>query len=148
MKTTAQTVEEYLAKIPTDRREALTEVRRVILENLPAGFVEVINWGMITYEVPLAVFPDTYNKKPLMYAALGNQKNHMAVYLCGVYGSEKVKTEFLEIYEKSGKKLDMGASCVRFKKLDTLCLEAVAYAVGAFAMKDFVEYSIECHRKK
>ncbi|MGB2963968.1 MAG: DUF1801 domain-containing protein, partial [Anaerolineales bacterium] len=81
MKSKAVTVAEYLAEMPPDRREAIKKVREIILRNLPEGYQEVMNWGMITYQVPLEVYPDTYNGKPLMYAALANQKNHLAVYL-------------------------------------------------------------------
>jgi uncharacterized protein YdhG (YjbR/CyaY superfamily) len=76
MATNQAEIEAYLADLPDDRREAIEEVRQVILENLPEGYEEAFNWGMITYQVPLETYPDTYNKKPLMYAALASQKNH------------------------------------------------------------------------
>ena len=85
----AATVNEYLASLPPERRRAIEAVREVILANLPDGYEEAMNWGMITYQVPLETFPDTYNGKPLMYAALANQKNHMAVYLTAVYAQEE-----------------------------------------------------------
>jgi uncharacterized protein YdhG (YjbR/CyaY superfamily) len=75
----AKTVEKYLEELPEERRDALEAVRRTILEHLPDGYEEVMNWGMITYQVPLDVYPDTYNGKPLMYAALASQKRHMAL---------------------------------------------------------------------
>ena len=79
MRSEAKTVDGYLAELPRDRREAISAVRRVIVENLPDGYEEAMNWGMITYQVPLSTYPETYNKQPLMYAALASQKNHMAV---------------------------------------------------------------------
>ena len=81
MRSEAKTVDGYLAELPRDRREAISAVWRVIVENLPDGYEEAMNWGMITYQVPLSTYPETYNKQPLMYAALASQKNHMAVYL-------------------------------------------------------------------
>ncbi len=147
MKSNAKTVEEYLLEIPSDRQEAIATVRSLILRNLPEGFVEVMNWGMITYEIPLEIYPDTYNKKPLMYVALASQKNHMAIYLCGLYCFAEVKEKFLLGYEKSGKKLNMGASCIRFKKLDDLCLEAIGEAIASVSLKSFVENAKSCRKK-
>ena len=98
MHSDADTVDAYLAALPEDRRAALTQVRQVILENLPDGIVETMNWGMISYEIPLSTYPDTYNGQPLMYAALGSQKNHMAVYLMAVYGIEKQREKFEAAY--------------------------------------------------
>ena len=125
MQSKAKTVEQYLNELPEERKIAISKVRDVILENLPNGYQEVINWGAITYEVPLSICPDTYNKKPLMYAALASQKNHMAVYLSGVYISEKLRLQFENDYKATGKKLDMGKSCVRFKKIESLPLELI-----------------------
>ena len=141
MRSEAQTVEEYLAELPEDRRKAIETVRQTILKNLPEGYEEVMNWGMITYQVPLDVFPDTYNKKPLMYAALANQKNHMAVYLTGIYMDEKLNQDFEEKYRATGKRYDVGKSCVRFRKLDDLPLELIGESIRAVKMKDFIERS-------
>ena len=91
MRSDAQTVEAYLAELPDDRRAAISAVREVILENLPDGYEESMNWGMIAYEVPLSTYPDTYNGQPLSYAALASQKNHMAVYLSGIYMDEDAR---------------------------------------------------------
>jgi hypothetical protein len=84
MKGSVDTVEDYIASLPDDRRDHVKAVRRLVLDNLPDGYVETLNWGMISYEVPLAASGRTYNGKPLMYAAIGNQKNHIGLYLCGV----------------------------------------------------------------
>jgi uncharacterized protein YdhG (YjbR/CyaY superfamily) len=94
MRSEASTVQDYLAELPADRRESIERVRQVVLQNLPEGFEEAMNWGMITYQVPLETYPDTYNKQPLMYAALASQKNHMAVYLLGIYSSEAARADF------------------------------------------------------
>jgi len=135
----AETVEQYLAELPDDRRDAIAEVRDVVLDNLPDGYVETMNWGMITYEVPLETFPDTYNKKPLMYAALASQKNHMAVYLTTVYQNDDDEDWFRERYEATGKKLDMGKSCVRFKKLDQLPLDLIGEVIAKTSVDDFLD---------
>jgi uncharacterized protein YdhG (YjbR/CyaY superfamily) len=92
----AATVDEYLASLPDERREAIEVVRNEILANLPDGYEEAMNWGMIAYQVPLSVNPDTYNGQPLMYAALASQKNHMAVYLTSVYAQEASRLAFME----------------------------------------------------
>lgn len=80
MKSAAATPAQYLAELPADRKRALSAVRKTIRANLPKGYVETMNWGMICYQVPLSVCANTYNSKPLMYAALASQKNHLAVY--------------------------------------------------------------------
>ena len=138
MKSEAKTVQEYLNEMAPDRREAIDKVRNVILKNLPAGYEEVMNWGMITYQVPLEVYPDTYNKKPLMYAALANQKNHMAVYLTGIYMDEKHNQDFEMKYKETGKRYDVGKSCVRFRKLDDLPLELIGESIKTMEMEEFI----------
>jgi hypothetical protein len=138
MQSDATTVAEYLDSLPADRRAALSAVRRVIRKNLPKGIVETMNWGMISYEIPLKTYPDTYNGQPLMYAALGSQKNHMAVYLTAVYGSQKLREEFEAAYRASGKKLDMGKSCVRFRTLDGLPLDVIGNAIGSCTLEQYI----------
>lgn len=135
----AETVDEYLADLPDDRRDAIAEVRDVVLENLPDGFVEAMNWGMISYEVPLERCPDTYNGKPLMYAALASQKNHMAVYLTSVYVDSETEDWFRREYEATGKKLDMGKSCVRFKSLDQLPLELIGQVIAGTSVDELID---------
>ena len=139
MRSSATTVEEYLADLPEERRETIEAVRQVILKNLPEGYEEVINWGMITYQVPLETYPDTYNKKPLMYAALAAQKNHMAVYLTAIYMDEKASREFEAVYRASGKIYDVGKSCVRFRKLTDLPLELIGESIASLPVSEFVE---------
>ena len=132
MKSAASTVDQYLTELSDERRAALEVVRQVILTNLPKGYVEAMNWGMITYQVPLSVYPDTYNKKPLMYAALASQKKHMAVYLIGIYMDDQVRRDFESKYRSTGKKFDVGKSCVRFRKLDDLPLPLVGEAIATY----------------
>jgi hypothetical protein len=134
----AATVEEYLAEMPDDRRSAIEAVRATVLQHLPDGLDEVMRWGMITYEVPLERSGKTYNGQPLSYAAIANQKRHMAVYLSGIYGDPERAEQFRQDYLATGKRLDMGASCVRFTTLDQLPLELVGEAIGAMTVEEFV----------
>lgn len=139
MKSDATTIDEYLDALPDDRREALEVVRATILDNLPEGFEETMNWGMITYEVPLERYPETYNGQPLMLAALASQKRHMAVYLSGIYADEVTREEFEESYRATGKRFDVGKSCVRFRHVDDLPLDVIGEAVRKLSVDDFVE---------
>jgi uncharacterized protein YdhG (YjbR/CyaY superfamily) len=134
----ATTAEQYLAELPDDRREAIEAVRAVILENLPDGYEEAMNWGMITYQIPLETYPDTYNKQPLMFAALASQKNHMAVYLMGIYVSDETRDEFEEAYRATGKRFDVGKSCVRFRKLDDLPLDLIGQTIAAVPVERLI----------
>ena len=111
----------------------------MIRANLPEGIKEAMNWGMIAYEVPLKVVPDTYNGQPLMYAALASQKNHMAVYLSGIYGDPKLRAWFEEAYRETGLRMDIGKSCVRFRTLDQLPLELIGQAINAMTMDQFID---------
>jgi hypothetical protein len=138
MQSHATTVEEYLASLPEDRRKSIATVRKVILKHLPKGYKETMRWGMISYEVPLSVEPNTYNGEPLGYAALASQKNHMALYLMNVYGSKENEEWFKAEYVKSGKKLDMGKSCVRFRTLEHLPLGVVAKAIARTPMDKYL----------
>ena len=139
MRSSASTVEEYLAELPEERRETIEAVRHVILKNLPKGYEEVMNWGMITYQVPLETYPDTYNKKPLMYAALASQKNHMAIYLTAIYINEETNREFEAAYRATNKRYDVGKSCVRFKALSDLPLELIGESIASLQVSEFVE---------
>ena len=134
----AKTVEEYLRELPPERREVVSKVRDVVLKNLPDGYVEGMNWGMISYEIPLDTYPNTYNGKPLSYIALAAQKHHYALYLNGVYQNPD-QLEFLEkSFAEEGKRLDMGKSCLRFRKLDDLPLDVVGKVVAATSMADLI----------
>lgn len=139
MQSDATSVEQYLAELPDDRRDAIETVRDEILRRLPDGYVETMNWGMISYEIPLSTYPDTYNGKPLMYAALASQKNHMAVYLSGVYTSDEGRDAFHAKYRETGKKLDMGKSCVRFKTIDDLPIEVIGDSIASMAPEQFID---------
>lgn len=145
MRSEATTIEQYLSELPVDRRETITAVRNVILEHLPKGYVEVMNWGMITYEVPLETYRDTYNGKPLMYAALASQKRHMAVYLTGIYMSDESRQEFEAAYKATDKRFDLGKSCVRFRRLDDLPLDLIGKSIAAIPCDEFVASVKDVH---
>ena len=102
---------------------------------------------MISYEVPLSIQPDTYNGKPLMYAALASQKRHMAVYLSGVYADETVRDDFEREYRATGKRMDMGKSCVRFRRLDDLPLDLIGDAIARYPIEEFVDLYHRARRR-
>ncbi|RJP37473.1 MAG: DUF1801 domain-containing protein [Phycisphaerales bacterium] len=139
----ATTVDQYLAELPPDRREAIQAVRQVILDNLDEGFEEGMQYGMIGYHVPHAIYPDGYHcdpKQPLPFASLASQKNHMALYLFCNYVQEDESAWFQQEWAKTGKKLDMGKSCVRFKKLDDLALDVIGKAIRRMPVRDFIDF--------
>ena len=138
MRSEATSIDEYLDELPEARRVQMEAVRQVILANLPEGYKEIIAWGMIAYVVPLAVYPDTYNGKPLMYAALANQNHHMVLYLTSIYMDEASKTSFERAYRASAKRYDVGKSCVRFRSLDDLPLDLIAEAIASTPVAKFV----------
>jgi len=138
----AKTVTEYLAELPPERRMALQAVRKVILANLGRGYAEGMAYGMIGYHVPHTEFPPGYHcdpKQPLPFAALASQKNHMSLYLMCVYGSTEHSEWFRKAWEGTGKKLDMGKSCVRFKTLDELPLDVIGEAIRRVPVAQYLE---------
>ena len=137
-KSSANTVEDYLAELTEDRRAELETVRRVILDNLPSGYQESMQFGMIGYVIPLERYPKTYNGQPLTYAALASQKNYMSLYLMNVYGDPDTEQWFTEQYKASNKKLNMGKSCLRFKKLEDLPLELIGQVIARTSVYDFI----------
>ena len=138
MKANARTVDEYLASLPDEKRHAIEAVRKVIRKNLPKGFEERMDYGMIGYYVPLSRFPETYNGHALCYAALAAQKNYNAVYLMNVYGDGPNAKRFAEGFRKAGKKLDMGKSCVRFKAADDLALDAIGDVIASTSVDEYI----------
>ena len=145
MKSAAVTVDAYLAGLPDDRREAIAAVREVVLHHLPEGFEEVMQYGMISYVVPLERFPDTYNGSALTVASLADQKRHMALYLMGVYGEEGAQDWLRDRWATTGKKLDMGKSCLRFKRLDDLALDVVGEAIARTSVDDLIAVHERAH---
>lgn len=143
MQSSAKTVTQYLASLPPERKKAIAAVRAVMKKHLPRGYQEGMQYGMICYSVPLSRYPQGYLSQkdvPLPYVALASQKNYMSVYLTGIYGDAKAEQWFTSAWKKSGKKLDMGKSCIRFKTVEDLALDVIGEAVA--------RVSVEAHIKK
>ena len=134
----AATPEAYLAELPPERAALIARVRDLVNANLPPGYVEKMSWGMIGWELPLEAYPDTYNGQPLVYAALAAQKNHNALYLNCVYASEERTGRLRKAYAAAGKKLDMGKSCIRFKKAEDLAEDVLADAIRSAPVDAFI----------
>ena len=139
MQSNAATVKEYLDELPENRREALSIIRKIILDNLPEGYEEVMQYGMISYIIPFDIFPETYNKQPLAYVSLASQKNYISLYMNNIYSDPKLKDWFFEEFEKAGKKMDMGKSCLRFKKVEQLPLDVIGKVVAHTSVNEFIE---------
>ncbi len=144
----AETVEEYLAELSEDRRAAISTVRKVILDNLPTGYGETMQYGMIGYVIPLEDYPETYNGQALVYASLASQKNYMSLYLMNIYADPEAERWFVEQYKASGKKLNMGKSCVRFKKLEDLPVDLIGQAIARTPAVEFIERYETSRRRK
>ena len=136
---TAATVEDYLAELTEERRRAIAEVRATVLAHLPDGYHETMQHGMISYVVPLETYPVTYNRLPLVYAALASQKNYMSLYLMNIYAETGAEQWFVDGFKSRGKRLNMGKSCVRFKKLDDLPIDLVGMAIARTSVAQFIE---------
>lgn len=134
----ATTVDAYLAELPPDRRAIAERLRELIVANLPEGYVEAMNWGMPSYEVPLSRHADTYNGQPLGYVAFAAQKNGYSLYLLGVSVDAVREAELREAFARAGRKLDMGKACVRIKRLDDLPLEAIGRLIAATPVDEFI----------
>lgn len=134
----AATVHAYLAEQEPARRAELARVRELVNSALPPGYVERMAWGMISWEVPLETSGPTYNKQPLVYAALAAQKNHNALYLNCAYASPERCERLGQAFAAAGKTLDMGKSCIRFRTADDLPLEAIAAEIASTAPEQFV----------
>lgn len=150
MQSKASTVAQYLAALPDDRRAAIESVRNVILKNLDKDYEEGMQYGMIGYYVPYKLFPAGYHcdpKQPLPFAALASQKNYMSLYLMGVYrGCGDTATDetpdarwFRDAWTKTGRKLDMGKACVRFRKIEDVALDVVGEAIKRISAKSFIQ---------
>ena len=135
----AKTAAQYLKELPADRRKCIKTVRATILEYLPDGYQETMNWGMISYEVPLATYPSTYNGQPLMFAALASQKNYMSLYLMCCYSDSKQEAQLQKAFATAGKKLNMGKSCIRFRSHDDLPLEAIGKIIAKVPVASFIK---------
>ena len=136
-RSSAATPEEYIAEQDPMRAAELARVRELVNAALPPGYVERMSWGMISWEVPLEVSGPTYNKQPLVYAALAAQKNHNALYLNGAYALPERPGKLQAAAAAAGKSLDMGKSCIRFGRADDLPLEAIAEELRSTSPVEF-----------
>jgi hypothetical protein len=154
MATNAKTVDEYLASLPDDRRIAIAAVRDVILKNMDSGYEEGMSYGMLGYFVPHSLYPGGYHcnpKLPLPFINLGSQKNHMALHVMCLYtgGDEdgpagKLQAWFRTEWAKTGKKLDMGEACIRFKKVDDLALDVIGKVIAKVPAKQWIAMNERC----
>jgi len=139
VKSRAETVKEYLEELSPEKRKVVKKLRDKVLENLPIGYQETMNWGMISYEVPLTRYPDTYNKKPLMFAAIAAQKNYYSLYLTPVYQSKELEKELKEKYKETGIKVNMGKSCLRFKRIEEIPIGFIGDLISRVSIKEFIQ---------
>ena len=139
----ANSPEEYLEKVPEERKEALSRLRETILANLPEGFEETMLYNMVAYVVPLSAYPDGYHVNPstaLPFINFASQKNFIALYHMGIYANEDLMKWFVNEYPKHCKtKLDMGKSCIRFKKVDALPFELIGELISKMSMQEWID---------
>lgn len=139
----ANSPDEYMALLPAERQDAIGKLRNVILQNIPSGFEEVMSYGMIGYVVPKTVYPSGYHcdpKLPLPFISIASQKNFVAFYHMGIYADEKLLKWFTDEYPKHCKsKLDMGKSCIRFKKMNDIPYELLGELSGKMTAEKWIE---------
>ena len=135
---TAATVDAYLDELPPDRRAVVSTVRDLVRRHLPDGYREGMSFGMIGWSVPLERYPNTYNGQPLGYVALAAQKSHYALYLTCAYMDPAGEARLRAAFAAAGKKLDMGKSCLRFKRLDDLPLDAIGAIIAETTPEAFI----------
>lgn len=143
MKIEANSPDEYIAKVPEDRKEAMEKLRNTILENLPKGFEETMNYGMIGYVVPKSIYPDGYHvnpELPLPFMSIASQKNFIALYHSGIYADNDLLDWFVAEYGKQVKsKLDMGKSCIRFKKTGAIPFDLIGRLVQKVNVERWIQ---------
>lgn len=143
MTSKAATVAEYISQLPQDRRDAVEKLRSVFRKNLDKGFEEGMQYGMIGYYVPHRLYPAGYHcdpKQPLPFAGIASQKNYLSIYIACLYGSADHLRRFQEEWAKTGKKLDMGKACIRFKRIEDAPLDVIGRAIARVPMKAFIAY--------
>lgn len=153
MQSTAKTPQAYVNSLPKERKAALTRLRKVVLQNLPKGFVEEMNYGMLGYVVPHSLYSKGYHcdpKLPLPFIGLASQKNFIAVYHMGIYSDPQLLAWFTQEYAKrSNAKLDMGKSCIRFKKMDQIPFELIGELAQKVTPQQWIKlYELNIRRSK
>jgi len=143
MQSNATTVAAYLEEIPEERKEAFFKLRDTILTNIPKGFSEQLSYGLLGYVVPHSIYPKGYHcdpKLPLPFIALASQKNFIALYHMGIYANPELLNWFVSEYPKhSAQKLDMGKSCIRFKKMDQIPFDLIAVLVQKMSVQEWID---------
>ncbi len=137
---TDKTVAEYIASLTPEQATVIRKMRAMIRKNLPRGYQESMDWGIISYVIPISRYPSTYNRQPLAYLALGAKKNYFSLHLMACYGNPTLMKKFESAYRKSGKQLDMGKACLRFKKIEDLPLELIADTIASVSVEDFIRW--------
>lgn len=143
MPSKATTVKQYMDELPADRKKAIAAIRKAIKSNLDPKFKEGIQYGMIGYFAPHSVYPKGYHcdpKQPLPLASIASQKNHIGIYLFCLYSNEAEMARFVEAWKATGKKLDMGKSCIRVKTIDDVPLDVLGDAIGRISCDAFIEH--------
>lgn len=142
MHSASTTPDEYLNSLPEDRKPAMTALRNVILENLPEGFAEVMSYGMLGYVVPHSIYASGYHcdpKQPLPFMSIASQKNFIALYHMGIYSDESLLSWFKDEYSKqSSSKVDMGKSCIRFKKPGEIPMDLIGKLASKITVADWI----------
>lgn len=139
MQSVASSPAQYVAEVPDERRPDVEAVLEVVRRAIRPGFEETMSFGMIGWVVPLTTYADTYNGAPLSYAGLAVQKRHMSLYLMGLYADPEAERDFRARWTATGRRLDMGRSCLRYRRADELDTALVAEAVGRYDAAEFVE---------
>lgn len=144
MQRNATSAEDYIAQCPEDRQGALNLLRKAILSKLPEGFQEGIGYGMVGYSVPHSIYPAGYHcdpKQPLPFASFASQKNFIAFYHMGLYGMPELMKWFMDEYTKVAKgKIDMGKSCIRFKKPDQIPFDLIAELMSKVSSQEWIDF--------
>jgi uncharacterized protein YdhG (YjbR/CyaY superfamily) len=143
MQSKAKTVDAYIEELPEGRKTVIRKLRKTVLQNLPEGFEEIMQYGMIGYVVPHSIYPNGYHadpKQPLPFLNIASQKNHVAVYHMGIYSDQEMQQWFLDQYHSAlGKKPDMGKSCIRFRKTDEIPYALIGELVSKMSVSQWIE---------
>ena len=132
-------MKQYINELDSERAPQIQELVKLVRSNIKPGFIETMRWGMISYEIPLEVSGATYNKQPLNYVAIASQKNYISVYVLGIYSNDNDQIEFRSRWAKSGKRLNMGKSCVRFKTIEDADLQTLAWAIRRLSVNQYLK---------
>lgn len=138
------TVDAYMLSLPPARRKIISVLRSIIVDNLPKGYQEGMEYGMIAYYIPISKYPKTYNGQPLGYISIASHKDYVSLYLMAIYGVGDA--EFRRAYRRTGKRLDMGKSCVRFRSLDDIPTQLIAETVARYAPEEFIKLYEQTHK--